>query len=147
MCVAPYFVVPIFSYEKIDIVQSECRSYTGPIRIWCRDAGKTVLTVETNFRNCPWIDPLWSITRSHSGSTIAQLSAVCRVTWYGQPRLVVRQLCHNLYLVGKQVPISVAARIRFFSFLTFSVRHLNAIKSTAGRSFLGIKPLPALQQM
>jgi hypothetical protein len=31
--------------------------------------------------------------------------------------------------------------------LTFSVRHLNAIKSTAGRSFLGIKPLPALQQM
>jgi hypothetical protein len=33
------------------------------------------------------------------------------------------------------------------STLTFSVRHLNAIKSTAGRSFLGIKPLPALQQM
>jgi hypothetical protein len=32
-------------------------------------------------------------------------------------------------------------------YLTFSVRHLNAIKSTAGRSFLGIKPLPALQQM
>jgi hypothetical protein len=31
--------------------------------------------------------------------------------------------------------------------LTFSVRHLNAIKSTAGRSFLGIKPLPALQQL
>jgi hypothetical protein len=31
--------------------------------------------------------------------------------------------------------------------LTFSVRHLIAIKSTAGRSFLGIKPLPALQQM
>jgi hypothetical protein len=31
--------------------------------------------------------------------------------------------------------------------LTFSVRDLNAIKSTAGRSFLGIKPLPALQQM
>jgi hypothetical protein len=31
--------------------------------------------------------------------------------------------------------------------LTFSVRRLNAIKSTAGRSFLGIKPLPALQQM
>jgi hypothetical protein len=31
--------------------------------------------------------------------------------------------------------------------LTFSVRHLNAIKSTAGRSFLGIKPLPALQQI
>jgi hypothetical protein len=31
--------------------------------------------------------------------------------------------------------------------LTFNVRHLNAIKSTAGRSFLGIKPLPALQQM
>jgi hypothetical protein len=31
--------------------------------------------------------------------------------------------------------------------LTFSVRHLNAIKSTAGRRFLGIKPLPALQQM
>jgi hypothetical protein len=31
--------------------------------------------------------------------------------------------------------------------LTFSVRYLNAIKSTAGRSFLGIKPLPALQQM
>jgi hypothetical protein len=31
--------------------------------------------------------------------------------------------------------------------LTFSVRHLNAIKSTAGRSFLGIKPLPALQHM
>jgi hypothetical protein len=31
--------------------------------------------------------------------------------------------------------------------LTFSVRHLNAIKSTAGRSFLGIKPLPALQEM
>jgi hypothetical protein len=31
--------------------------------------------------------------------------------------------------------------------LTFSVRHLNAIKSTAGRSFLGIKHLPALQQM
>jgi hypothetical protein len=31
--------------------------------------------------------------------------------------------------------------------LTFSVQHLNAIKSTAGRSFLGIKPLPALQQM
>jgi hypothetical protein len=30
--------------------------------------------------------------------------------------------------------------------LTFSVRHLNAIKSTAGRSFLGIKRLPALQQ-
>jgi hypothetical protein len=27
------------------------------------------------------------------------------------------------------------------------LRHLNAIKSTAGRSFLGIKPLPALQQM
>jgi hypothetical protein len=26
-------------------------------------------------------------------------------------------------------------------YLTFSVRHLNAIKSTAGRSFLGIKPL------
>jgi hypothetical protein len=34
-----------------------------------------------------------------------------------------------------------------FASLTFSVRHLNAIKSTAGRSFLGIKPLPALQQM
>jgi hypothetical protein len=33
------------------------------------------------------------------------------------------------------------------SALTFSVRHLNAIKSTAGRSFLGIKPLPVLQQM
>jgi hypothetical protein len=31
--------------------------------------------------------------------------------------------------------------------LTFSVRHLNAIKSTAGRSFLGIKPLPTLEQM
>jgi hypothetical protein len=31
--------------------------------------------------------------------------------------------------------------------LTFSIWHLNAIKSTAGRSFLGIKPLPALQQM
>jgi hypothetical protein len=31
--------------------------------------------------------------------------------------------------------------------LTFSVRHLNAIKSISGRSFLGIKPLPALQQM
>jgi hypothetical protein len=31
--------------------------------------------------------------------------------------------------------------------LTFSVGRLNAIKSTAGRSFLGIKPLPALQQM
>jgi hypothetical protein len=31
--------------------------------------------------------------------------------------------------------------------LTFSVRHLNTIKSTAGRSFLGFKPLPALQQM
>jgi hypothetical protein len=31
--------------------------------------------------------------------------------------------------------------------LTFSVRHLNAIKSTSSRSFLGIKPLPALQQM
>jgi hypothetical protein len=31
--------------------------------------------------------------------------------------------------------------------LTFNVRHLNAIKSTAGRSFLGIKPLPALQKM
>jgi hypothetical protein len=31
--------------------------------------------------------------------------------------------------------------------LTFSVRHLNVIKSTAGWSFLGIKPLPALQQM
>jgi hypothetical protein len=27
------------------------------------------------------------------------------------------------------------------------LRHLNAIKSTAGRSFLGIKPLSALQQM
>jgi hypothetical protein len=27
------------------------------------------------------------------------------------------------------------------------LRHLNAFKSTAGRSFLGIKPLPALQQM
>jgi hypothetical protein len=27
------------------------------------------------------------------------------------------------------------------------LQHLNAIKSTAGRSFLGIKPLPALQQM
>jgi hypothetical protein len=27
------------------------------------------------------------------------------------------------------------------------LRHLNAIKSTAGRRFLGIKPLPALQQM
>jgi hypothetical protein len=51
----------------------------------------------------------------------------------------------------------------YFRILTFSVRHLNAIKSTvgrqwskwhlnaikstAGRSFLGIKPLPALQQM
>jgi hypothetical protein len=31
--------------------------------------------------------------------------------------------------------------------LTFIARHLNAIKSTAGRSFLGIKHLPALQQM
>jgi hypothetical protein len=31
--------------------------------------------------------------------------------------------------------------------LNFSVRHLNTIKSTADRSFLGIKPLPALQQM
>ena len=32
MCVALYFVVPIFLYEEIDIVQSECCSYTGPIR-------------------------------------------------------------------------------------------------------------------
>jgi hypothetical protein len=31
--------------------------------------------------------------------------------------------------------------------LTFSVRHLNAINSTARRRFLSIKPLPALQQM
>jgi hypothetical protein len=35
----------------------------------------------------------------------------------------------------------------YVNILTFSVRQLNAIKSTAGRSFLGIKPLPALQQM
>jgi hypothetical protein len=34
-----------------------------------------------------------------------------------------------------------------FASLTFSIRHLNAIKPTASRSFLGIKPLPALQQM
>jgi hypothetical protein len=34
----------------------------------------------------------------------------------------------------------------FQSVLTFSVRHLNAIKSTAGRSFLGIKPLPAFSK-
>jgi hypothetical protein len=31
--------------------------------------------------------------------------------------------------------------------LTFSVRHLNAIRSTANRGCSGIKPLPALQRM
>jgi hypothetical protein len=34
-----------------------------------------------------------------------------------------------------------------FLTLTFSVRHLNAIRSTANRGCSGIKPLPALQHM
>jgi hypothetical protein len=36
---------------------------------------------------------------------------------------------------------------RLFNILTFSVRHLNAIRSTANRGCSGIKRLPALQHM
>jgi hypothetical protein len=37
--------------------------------------------------------------------------------------------------------------VHMFVGLTFSVRHLNAIRSTANRGCSGIKPLPTLQHM
>jgi hypothetical protein len=52
----------------------------------------------------------------------------------------------SAYLINRQTQQMLSPDYRV-SCLTFSVRHLNAIKSTAGQSFLGIKPLPALQQM
>jgi hypothetical protein len=51
------------------------------------------------------------------------------------------------YAYKQTVKIRTSACAEYVSTLTFSVRYLNAIKSTAGPSFLGIKPLPALQQM
>jgi hypothetical protein len=53
----------------------------------------------------------------------------------------------RLQLRGFNLEYGGSTLFRSTIHLTFSVRHLNAIKSTAGRSFLGIKPLLALQQM
>jgi hypothetical protein len=49
--------------------------------------------------------------------------------------------------MDRYIQIIKTKRVFPYTALTFSVRHLNAIKSTAGRSFLRIKPLPALQLM
>jgi hypothetical protein len=71
--------------------------------------------------------------RSGVGNTASQSDNLC-----------FELLVHRVILVSLGMCMSfVRARVA----LTFSVRHLNAIKSTAGQSFLGIKPLPALQQM
>jgi hypothetical protein len=64
-------------------------------------------------------------------------------------RLQVRSFTDGTKFLGSNMlnMLRENTKIKFMPLLTFSVRHLNAIKSTAGRSFLGIKPLPALQQM